>query len=368
MPSGPLRGEVVYLYAFDIAYEMRREPVTRLLGQPVAPFTVDPNKRIPKQLSFYRPQMARLPTVVRDGPHGPVQVQRTIKLLPVGAISVTVRVPFSVTSFEDLVGYHDLRFADRSLSDEVRALVDEARRELAPLLISPHAELADEEAYTIFVLAAPPTPAGEHFRSEPWLREHRREVAGLLTQESDPAHLSDQEVEESTARSLAYYDHDLVVVDWDAALVIESPESVEQSLYIMELANLQLAELEAYDRILDSAVDRTYRDVIAPTGFRVRGSLHDLRELRIDLARLSDELENITKFFGDWHLARLYATISDRFHLRDWHRSIDGKLTTIDGMYQLAKQDVHGRWMLVLEISIVLLFVIDVVFILTRGA
>ena len=29
----------------------------------------------------------------------------------------------------------------------------------------------------------------------------------------------------------------------------------------MELANLQLAELEAYDRILDAAVDRSYRDL-----------------------------------------------------------------------------------------------------------
>ena len=28
-------GEVVYLYAFDVAYEMTREPVRELLGQPV---------------------------------------------------------------------------------------------------------------------------------------------------------------------------------------------------------------------------------------------------------------------------------------------------------------------------------------------
>ena len=34
---GPrLRGDVVYLYAFDIAYEIGREPLRELLGQPVA--------------------------------------------------------------------------------------------------------------------------------------------------------------------------------------------------------------------------------------------------------------------------------------------------------------------------------------------
>ena len=35
-PVAQLTGEVVYLYAFDVAYEMTRLPVRELLGQPVA--------------------------------------------------------------------------------------------------------------------------------------------------------------------------------------------------------------------------------------------------------------------------------------------------------------------------------------------
>jgi len=31
--SAALTGEVIYLYAFDVAHEMRREPVQRLLGR-----------------------------------------------------------------------------------------------------------------------------------------------------------------------------------------------------------------------------------------------------------------------------------------------------------------------------------------------
>src|SRR6476469_9343033 len=121
--AGQLTGEVVYLYAFDVAYEMTRFPVQTLLGQPVAQFVVDASKRSPKQLFFYRPQMVRLPPLERLGPRGPVRLERTIKLLPVGAISITVRVPFAVDSLEQLVGFHDLRFSDGTyLYDEVRAL------------------------------------------------------------------------------------------------------------------------------------------------------------------------------------------------------------------------------------------------------
>ena len=84
------------MYAFDVAYEMTRQPVRELLGQPVAQFQVDASKRSPRQLFFYRPQMVRLPPIERIGPRGPVRLERTVKLLPVGAISITVRVPFVV--------------------------------------------------------------------------------------------------------------------------------------------------------------------------------------------------------------------------------------------------------------------------------
>jgi uncharacterized Rmd1/YagE family protein len=94
--------------------------------------------------------------------------------------------------------------------------------------------------------------------------------------------------------------------------------------------------------------------------------LRELRELRIDLARFSDELSNITKFFGDWHLARIYENISARFHLADWHKTLDGKLKTLDDLYQLLNHDRTNRWMLGLEITIVLLFVIDLVILFVK--
>jgi hypothetical protein len=361
------KGEVVYIYAFDVAYEMVRQPVRELLGQPVAQFVVDASKRSPRHLFFYRPQMVRLPPLERIGPGGPLRVERVVKLLPVGAISITIRVPFEVDRIEDLVGYHDLQFSNGSLHDEVRRLADEVRRELNPYYIRPIPQLADEEAYTVFCIESPLlSDDGTALNAEHWWRANRRAVASLLTQEPDIDHLSKQEADESTGRYLSYYEHDLVVMDWDAALIIDERQNFDETLYIMELANLQLAELEAYDRILDHALERSYRDLTArPIRGRVE-MLRELRELRIDLARFSDELSNITKFFGDWHLARIYENISARFHLTDWHKTLDGKLKTLDDLYQLLNHDRMNRWMLGLEITIVLLFVIDLVILFVK--
>jgi hypothetical protein len=362
-----LRGEVVYMYACDIAYDMNRAPIRELLGQPVGVFAPDPNKRTPKQLFFYRPQTFRLPPVEKIGPHGTVHLERAIKLMHVGALSITVRVPFEVDQLCDLVDYHDMRFKDgTTVTGEVRVLAEQVRRELLPYLINPVQAISDVEAYTVFCIEGPLRKiyAGEEvdISAEQWLASHRRDVSALLTQEPDVESLSVQEAEESSSKYFSYYHDDLCVIDWDAALVIDDPKEFDESLYIMELANVQLAELEAYDRLLDEAVERSYRDL---AGRRVRWRLtstqRSLRELRVDSARLNDELSNITKFFGDWHLARLYQGLASRFHLDDWHRSLRNKLQALDEIYQLIHTDSTNRMMLILEFTIVLLFIIEVV-------
>ncbi len=355
-------GEVVYIYAFDVAYDMSRRPIPELLGQTVAQFSMDASRRSPRHLFFYKPQMIRLPPSERIGPYGPVRVERVVKLLPVGAISITVRVPFSVASIDELVAFHDLQFSNGSLQDEVRRLAEEVRAELEPYVIRPVKRLEDEEAYTVFCVESPVrTSEGIQISAERWFEQHRREVAALLTQEPDTGQLSEQEATESTSRYLSYYEDDLVVIDWDAALLVDDRSEFDESLYIMELANLQLAELEAYDRLLDESLERSYRDLRIQRMRSRSDVLAELREIRIDLARFSDELSNITKFFGDWHLARLYETIASRFHLADWHRTINEKLKTLDNLYELLKHDQTNRWMLILEMTIVLLFIVDLV-------
>lgn len=358
-------GQVVYIYSYDLAYDMTDQPIERLLGQPTRQFAAGPFKPGPREVLFYRPQMVTLPPVVKTGPHGPVTITRSVKIFPLGAISVAVSVPFQVQHSGELIAYHDLAFADGSLHDQVMELAQNARKELEPYCVRQPTQLKDEEAYTVFCINAPLLDdAGEPLNAEDWLTTHRRQVAALLTQEMDAAHLSDQESVESTAKYLSYYQQDMAVIDWDAAILIDRPENFDEVLHIIELANVQLIELEAYDRTMDDVLQGSYRDLAKRRLTRRSNVLSSLREMRLDMARLSDELFNTTKFFGDWHLARVYQSLSARFHLDDWQRVIENKLKTLDSLYQILKQDQLNYLMLVLEITIVLLFIIDLVLLL----
>ncbi len=366
-PQCSLHGEVVCFYAFDVAYELQRSPVKSLLGCALEPVRIDARKRGPRGQVFYRPLMARLPELEKHLAGRAVTLQAAIKVLPIGAVSVTVRVPFAVDSLHDLHRWHEPVFDDGSTLEQwLVATVEKARVELAAHAIRPHERLPEGEAYTVFCVDTASPGIGDDAAS--WLDANRPAVAALLTKEPDAAALSVQEITESTGRWLSYYRHDIVVTDWDASLVIDQPSGFDETLYILELANVQLEELEAYDVFIDEALERAYRDLRGRKSARRSGVLRELKEVRIDLARFSDELSNITKFIGEWHLARVYENTAEVFHLAEWHRAIDEKLKTLDSLYEMLKQDQNHRVMLWLEAGIVLLFIIDVVMIFTGGS
>jgi hypothetical protein len=361
------KGEVVYIYAYDIAYDIKNEPVEKVLGRPTRDYLVGPSKRIPRQMFFYRPRIAEFAPerrVLKTGEA--LEIRKSVKIFGVGAMTVQVRVPFVVDRLEDLVGYHDLKFADGGLEQEVAEFAERIRNDLAPYCVRPVPALIQAEAYTVFCLNCLPGVEGGGIRAEDWLTTNRRRVAALLMQEDNAEALSEQEVGESTGLFLSYYGDDLVVVDWDCAIVVGQQDVLDDVLHIMELANVQLVELAAYDRILDEALQLAYGDVSRQKVSKTGTAMLNLRELRIDLARLSDELSNITKFFGDWHLAKTHRNLADRFHLADWQKVISEKTRTLDGLYQMLLQNRFNAWMFLLEATIVLLFIIDLILLLFK--
>lgn len=64
---------------------------------------------------------------------------------------------------------------------------------------------------------------------------------------------------------------------------------------------------------------------------------------------------------GDQYLARVYQLLSARFYLADWHQNIQRSLDVLEGAYRvLADQAAVWRAEL-LELTIVLLIVVEIV-------
>jgi hypothetical protein len=369
-----MNGEVIYLYAYDVAYEADLAAVKKLLGAAEG-FRLGHMKDAPRNFPFYRALILHTVDMHLDGPCGPLTLSTTIKLFSVGAISVAVHVPIDCRRIADLIAYHDLQFRDKTtLDDRIREVAGRLLETVKPQLDTPVAALEPPEVYTIFCLNPPlgdGTAAGPSDSMEDWLRQNQREVAALLDAEMDATRLSEQEVQDTMKHKYSYYHSDLAVLDWEAALLVDTPEGCLETVYILEAANLQLEELKVYDAKLDAVLDKAYDDVKAVARLHAIGRrqrvLANLRELRMDLTKVADELSNITKFIGDWHLARIYMGCAARFHLSEWEDIVSQKLRTLDSLYMMLQQDGMNRAMLLLEMAIVALFVIDLVIIVVLG-
>jgi hypothetical protein len=349
-----MTGEVVYLFAHDIANEIVRDKVGRILGQSPAPLNVRGDHTAPRDLPLHQP-LAVEPKIDLAIGGRPVRVQ--VRVYDFGVVSLVFRVPVEIDVLAALMPLHTATLDDgRQLEAAALDLSQQVVRDLGAAVPKPSPH-PDVEAYTVFVL----TKIDGLLDVSAWSQEQRTQIAGLLS-DVEPARLAEAQVAEVLRHRQSLEKSDLVVIDWDAALVVDMTGYVDDVLFVIELANLQLEEF----RVMDAALDRQLTTVYSLLERRPRLSigrptkaLSRLRELRVDLTKLADEVMHITKFLGDWYLARVYLSARDRFHLDEWRASVGQRLTQLDDLYSVVRTEVNERRMLWLEIIIVVFFAID---------
>src|SRR5579859_836571 len=351
-----MKGEVAYLYAFDVANVIITSRVEEILSEKPFPFEIRMDRTLPKDMPLYKPLAIEPHPLTARLQGAPVHL--LIRVYDVGVVTVMLRVSFAAGTLADLIPFHNPKL-DNGLTLDTAALkyCAEVCDSLRDLLVGRTEFPPPPEAYTVFCIADLPGVNDVNH----WLGEQRRAVAGLLT-ETAPDRLSEAQVVEVLRIQRSFEQTDLVVIDWDAALVVDLTGYVDDVLYALELANLQLEEFRVMDNRLDRYLDRAYEDLDRrplPLFGGANKVLRQLRRFRVDVAKLTDEVTHITKFFGDWHLARVYLGARDRFYLDQWRASVEQRLAQLDKLYSVVHAEVNEQRMLWLEIIIVIFFAVD---------
>jgi hypothetical protein len=354
------RGELVFTFLYDLGGEVRLREVEKLLAN--VPGGVELTKSAPPYVELVQPLKVPYPSREIATTHGMRTFQVSAKVYAIGAVGVNFRVPFEAPDLAAVNDLSNLKLADGSLEAHARGIAQEIERTIGPTLVETYVASVEPEPYLVIVLTETNRPALELLEKEAQM------LAGLVAGEKRPQRLSEEEVRDNLRTWYRYYDDDLVVVDWERALVVEPSGKYDDVLTVMEAANLQLLELRVYDRYLDQVLEEAYEDI---SRFYGRGGLfrsardvqEELSNARIDLVRVTDSINNIGKIFGDYYLAKLHLGLTDRFHLHEWEQIVREKMATLNELYVLASHEVEHRRGVVLEGMIVLLFVIDLLLI-----
>jgi hypothetical protein len=269
-----------------------------------------------------------------------------------------MKIPFSLTQGQltNLAGH----LADSApLVAISRSVVTPLFQQLKPAISKPEWRDDLSEEYLVFEF-----PPGKQLEPGPLLRQHAPWLASLLVLEAGA--LSDEEIADAGRLHVSYSPQDLLLSDWAAGVLID--EQCEETLQVIELSNLQLLEYRYLDNRLDDILASASRGIQAtPRGWRPPGlglfqrPLRQLGEVKVDANDLFERTGNVLKLVGDQYLARAYRQLAERFHLREWECSIQRKLEVIEGLFQtLADQAATARGEL-LELTVVILIVIEIV-------
>ena len=355
-----LQGTFRILLLYDVADSINLERLKSTLGVP-------PAERLP---SFMHPTPEyvrfELPPVIEH--LDPVrletgeQLEARIKYYDYGVISLDMELPFAC-EWDALVRLSAEWIAAPNIESRALEVVRRSLQRVAGALVKPYGSLSTEDYYVIELREAQDAE-GKSATAGELLAHFGREISQIIRGEARL--LSDVERQQILQASLSYYPSDLLVVGWTAALVYDTVEGAAPTIQLLEYANTQLLEFRHYDNLLTRVLDNVYRSLERHSGpvarWRLAREAERLNVIRLDVMELAERTDNAIKFLSDMFYARLYRMAAEKVGVPDYRCLVDEKLRTAGELYQfMVDQFEHAR-SFILELSIVIILIIDLIF------
>jgi hypothetical protein len=189
------------------------------------------------------------------------------------------------------------------------------------------------------------------------------DVAALILAETKE-NLSDGIKKNTLDNTYQYSKQDLVVVDWNSALVVEASGSMDVPL-VIEFALNQLLEMRYYDDLLDEKLNNLYNNVVGGKkgifSKQYAKFAEEAGQIYIEISEIVENVENSFKVVGDFYLAQIFRASSKRFRFDDWVRSINEKLGNLAEVSKLLHSEVNESRNQIMEITIIALIAVEVV-------
>ena len=189
----------------------------------------------------------------------------------------------------------------------------------------------------------------------------------LVIGEAAARPLGEKQVRETLQHADGYLDDDLVLIDWNSAFVLE-PSGSRDIPEILEFTRSMLLQLAAYDDQLDVELRDLYDDFAkrraglgAVLSSRYGKLTHEVSARLIEVTEFNERIENSFKIIGDHYLARIYRTAVARFGIPVVRESVARKHQLVGKVYDMLKGEVELLRGQILEVTIVVLIVVEVV-------
>ena len=357
-----VHGEAIVYRLYDVGYEIHLDQVVDLLASS-APERPRPTRGEAQAIHIPNPpvrvSLGGETVTIADAPR---EAEFSARVFDFGVISLRARLAAPPDcGWSDFTAFGAAISAAPGWASAFARMRARLLERIAPAIERP-GEAPVTEDYVVFRVDRLEDAAGAR-RGADALRDE--DIARLLVGESRP--LSAATHRELLSQRFSYFEDDLAVLTWNAALVVEPVAEDTDVQYVLEFANAQLLELRFDDAMLDAEIPKINTRIAgARAGFHLlwRGFsrvLADVQTRVADVTELVERVENSLKVTDDVFLARIYAAALEIFRGATWRRGIDRKLAILRDSYGMLNAESQARRAEMLEIVIVLLIGLEIV-------
>lgn len=296
--------------------------------------------------------------ILRD--REPIDVVVSARLFDYGALSIAIEIEIAPgTELASLIPTCDEVYESPLLDALARTEADALAARVATCIHGAH-DWRGIETYTVLFLESLESPDSKGRATTADELLAWPPLAKLVVGERDPRTLSAAQASDVLAHSHSYFEDDVVLIDWNSALVLE-PSGSRDIPDILEFATSQLLELRYYDQIFDRELARIYDHLAAANksaglfSNRYRRIARDAQRRLMELTEFTERVDNALKIIGDFYLARVYESAVRRFRIRDWQASTEKKEALLRAAHALIRGEIEARRSTLLELVVILL-------------
>jgi hypothetical protein len=347
-----LSGFVLVLIQFDVCEELRLD----LLQQAISARTLQqPNLKhlAPSYVRYQRPPVfGPLEPLVLDSGE---RLEGEVKYYDYGVVSVLYQLPFS-GDWEALVRLASRWVWDVDFALRVEPVVRQKLERVPSAMVKPYERWLSEDYFIFHVREAAGSPTAADMT-----RDHGLEIAQVVR--GDRTRLAEGECAEVLHSQISYYAQDLAVIGWNAAFLYDSSAGAETAIQLLEYANSQLLEFRHYDELLTGILDGVYdtlgqkRSMLAR--WKLARSATSLHTMLLEIAELTEHVDNAIKFLSDMFAARLYRLAAGKVGVPDYRNLVAQKLKTAEDLYDYMVDQYNQSRAFFLEVTVVLILLIE---------
>jgi hypothetical protein len=363
MSRSAASGSLLVLFLYDVADAIHLDALRQTLGAPATKREPPFRQPAPEYVRFVKPPVLEpLQPIAVDGG---ARIAGRVAYYEYGIVTIQLEIPFD-GGWDEIVALAARWMNAPELEQKAAAIVREHVAKAGAAIVNPYREWLSED-YCIIHLRRVLDEDGTAMSVGGVIEGCADSIAQIVR--GEVAHFSATERAEILESRMSYYDNDLLVVGWSAALIYDTPEGAAPTIQLLEFANTQLLDFRHYDAVLTGLLSQVYRSLERGgllARWRLARDAERLNTIRLDIRELTERVDNSIKFLSDMFAARLYRMAAAKIGVPDYRTLVDQKLQSAGELYGFMMDRFYQGRAFVLESMVVVILVIELVF-LFRG-